>query len=266
MPLEEKKKPTRTVNAKPAGAPPGVPPSGSQKWRLGPLAPESAAEKNGDDEGIPGGREGLHIQHFYSAHHFAETAHALETRGEDQISAEERWWHRAYVTGAVFSAAAFLEASINELYREFQELNEAGEPRLPARTNAALQRVWPEVTGSPVLHKYQVALSIADADSFNESKAPFVEADSLIRLRDALLSSTEEWDDTKGKRRSLEKRLRTKFPPNPFVSVDVPWFPDRCLGAGCARWAVRVAQAFSDDFCRRMGIPARARVGGEGAA
>lgn len=261
MPLNDEQKPIGKARRKP----PGVPPSGSQKWRLGPLAGASASAQGGDEEGIPGGSEGLHIQHFYSAHHFAETAHALENRDPDGLSPEERWWHRAYVTGAVFSAAAFLEASINELYREFKEVSE-GEPRLPTKANAVLQRVWPEVTGSPVLRKYQVALSIADADGYNESKSPFADADGLIRLRDALLSCNSEWDDSQGKHRTLEKRLRSKFPPNPFVSVDISWFPDRCLGAGCARWAVSVAQTFSDDFCRRMGIPARARVGREGAA
>lgn len=262
MPLEGKRQPGGRVRQKP----PGVPPSGSQKWRLGPLAGVSAAEQDGDDEGIPGGREGLSVQHFYSAHHFAETAHALESRDPGDISPEEKWWHRAYVTGSVFSAAAFLEASINELYREFQDVSESGHPRLPSRAKAVLKRVWPDVTGSPVLHRYQVALSIADADSYNESKPPFVDADSLIRLRDALLSCTPEWDDSQGKHRTLEKRLRAKFPPNVLVSADVPWFPDRCLGSGCASWAVKVAQTFSDDFCRRMGIPARARVGREGAA
>ena len=64
---------------------------------------------------------------------------------------------------------------------------------------------------------------------------------------------------------SLEKRLRTKFPPNALVPAKAPWFPDRCLGAGCATWAVKTVQVFSDDFCHRMGIPTRARVGKERA-
>jgi hypothetical protein len=262
MPLEGNRKPGGSAREKP----PGVPPSGSQKWRLGPLADVSAAEQNGEDEGIPGGRDGLYRQHIYSAHHFAETAHAMESRDPEEISQEERWWHRAYVSGAVFTTAAFLEASINELYRELQDLTQSGQQRLPPRANTLLLRVWPEVVGSPILHKYQVALSIADADSYDESKPPFVDADSLIRLRGALLNGIPEWDDSKGKHRTLEKRLRAKFPPNALVSSEVSWFPDRCLGAGCARWAVRTAQTFSDDFCRRMGIPARARVGREGAA
>jgi hypothetical protein len=211
------------------------------------------------------GRERLYRQHIFSAHHFAELSQVLEGRGPDDLSTEEKWRHRAYVIGAISSASSFLEASINELYVELQNISQSGHPRLPPRELALLLRVWPDVVGSPVLHKYQVALSISDADNYDESRPPYVDADSLLRLRDGLLSSTPDWEDSRGRHRTLEKRLRTKFPPSALAPTSAAWFPDRCLGAGGAKWAVRTAQAFSDDFCRRMGIPARARVGREGA-
>ena len=215
------------------------------------------------DEIVATTRERLYRQHIYSAHLFAERANALEGHEPAAISEEDRWRHRAYVTGAVFAAAAFLEASINDLYIEMQNLSQSGQPRLPPREQALLSRVWPEVSGSPILHKYQVALSLADADSYDENKPPHVDADSLLRLRDELLSCNAEWEDKKGKHQSLEKRLKNKFLPNTLASRGDPWFPDRCLGAGCAIWAVKTVQIFSDDFCLRMGIPIRARVGRE---
>ncbi|HUQ18884.1 MAG TPA: hypothetical protein VM099_04655 [Gemmatimonadaceae bacterium] len=207
--------------------------------------------------------ERLYRQHIYSAHLFAERAQALELRKPEEVTTEDRWRHSAYVTGTLFAAAAFLEASINELYVELKNLGQSGSPRLPARELSLLSQVWPDVQGSAILHKYQVALSLADADSYDESKPPFVDADSLLRLRDALLSPTSDWKDKRGKPQTLEKRLRTKFPANLLAESTAPWFPDRALGAGCAKWAVKIAQTFSDDFCHRMGIPARARVGRE---
>ena len=210
-------------------------------------------------------RERLYRQHIYTAHLFAERAQALESGAAGEVSSEDKWRHRAYVTGTIFGSAAFLEASVNELYAELQNLGQSGSPRLPARALALLSRVWPEVAGSPILHKYQVALSLADADSYDESKPPYVDADSMLRLRDALLSGTPDWEDKRGKLQTLEKRLRTKFAPNALAPPKSAWFPDRCLGAGCALWAVKTVQAFSDDFCHRMGIPARARVGRERA-
>lgn len=208
-------------------------------------------------------RERLYRQHVYSAHLFAERANALEGKEPSEVSEEDRWRHRAYVSGALFAAAAFLEASINDLYIEMQNLTQSGQPRLPPREQAVLSRVWPEMSGSPILHKYQVALSLADADAYDENKPPYIDADSLLRLRDALMSCSPEWDDKKGKRQTLEKRLKNKFLPNTLASSGDPWFPDRCLGAGCAIWSVKTVQTFSDDFCHRMGIPIRARVGRE---
>ena len=209
-------------------------------------------------------RERFYRQHIYSAHLFAERAQALEGRDPREMTGEDRWRHRAYVTGTIFAAAAFFESSINELYVELKNLGASGSPKLPARELSLLSQVWPDVQGSTILHKYQVALSLADADSYDESKPPFIDADSLLRLRDALVgSAATEWQDKRGKQQSLEKRLRTKFPPNALAESKSPWFPDRVLGAACAMWAVKTLQTFSDDFCHRMGIPARARVGRE---
>ena len=227
-------------------------------------------EKVGDpgeenDEAVAATRERIHRQHIYSAHLFAGRAQALEGKYPSELSNEDKWRHRSYVIATVFAATAFLEASINELYIELQNLGQSGTARLPAREIALLNRVWPEVSGSPILHKYQVALSLADADSYDESKSPYVDADSVLRLRDALLSCKSDWEDKRGKQQSLEKRLRMKFAPNALAATKAPWFPDRCLGAGCAMWSLKTVQIFSDDFCHRMGIPTRARVGRERA-
>jgi len=33
-----------------------------------------------------------------------------------------------------------------------------------------------------------------------------------------------------------------------------PYFPDHCLGAGCAHWAVATARGFTDDFFARLNL------------
>jgi hypothetical protein len=214
-------------------------------------------------EEVVASREKLYRQHIYAAHLFAERAQALELKKADEVSPEDQWRHRAYVTGTIFAATAFLESSINELYAELQNLGQSGSGRLPAREVSVLNRVWPDVAGSKVLHRYQVALSLADADAYDESQLPFSDADTLMRLREALLSSKSDWQDKKGRPHTLEKRLKGKFPLNALAATKSPLFPDRLLGAACALWAVRTVETFSDDFCHRMGIPARARTGRE---
>ena len=215
------------------------------------------------EEEISASRERLYKQHLFAANHFSVQAQALEERKEGSLSDEETCAHGAFVSGAIFAAAAFLETSITDLYLELQKLSQSDQ-RNVRRELAMLPRVWPEVAGAPLLHKYQLALSVADADQYNENRSPYFDAESLIRLRDSLLDYTPEWDDKQGRHHVLEKRLFGKFPPNPCAPENSPWFPDRCLSAGCARWAVRAAQFFSDDFCHRMALPQRAHVTCEG--
>ena len=54
----------------------------------------------------------------------------------------------------------------------------------------------------------------------------------------------------------LERELaQGKFTTNRLIEGSGnAFFPDHCLGAGCAKWAVDAATAFADDFFVRLGI------------
>ena len=200
----------------------------------------------------------LYAHHLFAARHLAELACELEKEYAGAgVDAEVSRRHRAYVSGTVLSAAAFLEASINELYLEVQGHLANGSGVGRQRVLAVPAHFWSSAGKPPVLHKYQLALVVADAEPYDEGRSPFREADGLIALRDALVHGRPEWRDSHGRRQNLERRLRGKFPHNAFAIEGDPEFPDRMLGAGCAMWAVRVAEKFSDDFCHRMGIPSR---------
>jgi hypothetical protein len=201
---------------------------------------------------------GLYRHLLFTARHMSELACELEKEHAGAAAdADVIRRHRAYVIGTVFSAAAFLEASINELYLEVQEHTANGGGMGQRRVLAVPAHFWSAVARPPILHKYQLALVVADAEPFDERRSPFREADGLIAVRDALVHGRPEWRDAHGRRQNLERRLRGKFPHNPFSIEGDPEFPDRMLGAGCAMWAVRVAEKFSDDFCHRMSIPSR---------
>lgn len=200
----------------------------------------------------------LYRHHLFAARHMAELACELEKENAGSIAdADVIRRHRAYIIGAILSASAFLEASINELYLEVQDHLVNGKPGGRQRVLAVPAHFWSEVARPPVLHKYQLALVVADAEPFDEGRAPFRDADGLIALRDALVHGRLEWRDAHGRRQNLERRLRAKFPQNPLASEADPEFPDRMLGAGCAMWAVKVAEKFSNEFCHRMAIPSR---------
>ena len=230
-----------------------------------PLPDKSSAPRGGRagyaGEDATWSRDRLSRHHIISAHNFADSADKIENEDPGEVEPGEKWRYRAYVTAAVLSAAAFLEASINELYLELQKVTHSEDSHLRHEL-ALLVNAWPQIVASPVLQKYQIALTVTDADQYNEDVSPFADAESLVRLRAALLSYGPEWDDARGKHHVLEERLKDAFPPSPLVSASRPWYPDRCLSAGCAKWAVKTVQVFTNDFYKRMALPGRPLVGG----
>ncbi|MGQ0539698.1 MAG: hypothetical protein ACT4R6_12180, partial [Gemmatimonadaceae bacterium] len=107
------------------------------------------------------------------------------------------------------------------------------------------------------LQKYQVVLMVADAERFDERRTPFQDADSLMKLRDVLVHFRPERPDSRRRQHTIEQRLRTRFEASALAASDSPWFPDLCLGAGCAEWAVQAADEFSEQFCKRLSLPSR---------
>ena len=162
------------------------------------------------------------------------------------------------VTGAIVSSVAFLESSINELYLEFQRAGDDGSA-VPTRAHTQLETLWPSTNGAPLMLRYQVALQSVDAERFNERRSTYKNVERLLELRDALVHHQPERHDERQRHQSLQRRLRTCFSPNTLLGPRARWFPDLCLGAGCATWALRSAEAFSNEFCIRMGIPSRVR-------
>jgi hypothetical protein len=174
--------------------------------------------------------------------------------------------HRAYVTGAVFAAVAFLEATINELFKDAAEAHGGGPvTQLPEPVRSRMAELWQQgVDRSNSLLKYQIALSSAGKAPFHTGAQPYQDMRLLLDLRDRLIhfkpetisaGQTEEQADL----HAVEKRLGSKFPLNPLMprETENPFYPDKCLSHGCAKWAVESALRFADDFCSRMKITPR---------
>jgi hypothetical protein len=202
------------------------------------------------------------ILYIQAAAYFArESATVERTRSATYVPAE--WTRDQFcVLAAILSSVAFLEATVNELLADADE----GSEQLKALTEddrKALATMWKldPTERSPVLDKYRMVLDVLGRPPFDEGRAPFQDVKLLIRLRNVLAHFQPEWivhrDSASMKQKDLhkfEKALRNKFPLNPIPGVANPFFPDRCLGHGCAAWAVASSVAFADEFFRRVGI------------
>lgn len=196
-------------------------------------------------------------QHFRAAGYFAKRAAELEAAPTELSEDEVLLQHRAYVTGAIISAVVALESSINELYLEAQDHNPHTLKGLDTRTVALLEQFWPEIERYPILHKYQTALLIIGASKLEKGRSPYQDAESLIKLRDALVHYKPEWDDELDIHENLEGRLRGKFHECVFAQAGSLWFPHKCLGSGCSQWAVDTIIVVMREFCQRAQIPER---------
>jgi len=215
----------------------------------------------------------ISLRSFLSHYHIQAAALFARLSGER----EQNWVrearicpeHRAFVIGAVLTAVAFLEATINEIFADAHDAwdrNRIGSPDHslhPLGREVITRMAWmwenkvPGTASFKIPQKYQIALALAGKDPFDTGCLPFQDIPRLIALRNALVHFEPEWSspDPNTESERLRRKLEGRFKLNRrMMDTGNPFFPDKCLGHGCARWAVQSSPAFTDDFFQRMGI------------
>ncbi|MEZ4554043.1 MAG: IS1595 family transposase [Dehalococcoidia bacterium] len=169
-------------------------------------------------------------------------------------------YHRGLVLSSIQSSVGFVEAMINELFQDAADGH--GDPNsnylipLPETVREGMRIYWRSTKGgwSETLGKYEQLLELASAGSLDHGSQPYQDARMLIRLRNTVVHYRPEtsYSDDVGK---LERRLQGKFTGNRLMQGSGnPWWPDHCLGAGCAEWAHTAAKRFVDHVVDRLGI------------
>jgi len=181
-----------------------------------------------------------------------------EHREQESISSEAFSQHRAYVTGCIFSAVSFLEGQINEVFTDAADDKRDFIHNLRDRI-FLLAEMWeldvPRTAAYSILRKYEIALALAQKQPLDRAALIYQDAKLLVRLRNALIHY-EPMSSTSSAKSSQdeEQRFRGKFAFNPLTGSKTPFFPERCLGHGCAKWAVESSVGFVDHFCSKLGI------------
>jgi hypothetical protein len=220
---------------------------GQASRRLGDSSPASVAVRL---------KTHFNRQHMLAAAYFARKAFDIESNHTELVDGEPFFAHRGYVTGAVLSTVASLEATINELYIDAQNANSPTFQSVDQKVPGFLAAEnWQELERKPILDKYQKALSLTGKPEFVRGDSSYQNVDSLIKLRDALVHYKPEWDTDQEEHKKIESRLKSRFPRNPFAGPNDAFFPKKCLGHGCAEWAVKSSTRFVDDFFSKLGIP-----------
>jgi hypothetical protein len=204
-------------------------------------------------------KSSLSVHHSFAARFFAKQATQLE-EGTSAPTEEQQSEHRAYVLGTVFCATAFIEAYINELYLSATEGSPDSEFGLDDTRASKMADKWRkdgENTRWYLLKKFQDALTCSNLTPYSVEASPYKEASKLTALRNAVTHYKPEWDDAQKQHADIDALLQGEFPESRFASRGQIFFPHRCLGAGCAAWAVATASNLVRDFSTKMELKDR---------
>jgi hypothetical protein len=224
-----------------------------------------------DDESSIRFRDCFSVRYIQSAALLCRLGYRIEKDFLESgtISEEDRLSHEVFILNSILSSVAFLESTINELYADAADdayffTDKKNEVLL--QTIGEKWRNEKNFDRAPLVNKYLKILMIADKPGFDDENPVFSDIRSLIEIRNSLMHYKREWivvqkdeisldfEETHGEK--LERMLRNKFPGNPLAQKNRPFFPDTCFGHGCADWAVGNSLAFTDEFFRKLELPA----------
>ncbi len=198
-------------------------------------------------------RSYLSTHMLWGSGHFARLAKAIEASLNRMRKFDIQ--QRAYTVGAVLAAVGFAEAAINEFFQDVADGHLSYTEKIGENARTAMTAYWRESQGrGSILEKYQIALGLAGRLPFSPGAEPFQSFALLIKLRNMLVHFRPETASA-GEIQGIEKQLASKFDENPLMAGSGnPYFPNKCLGAECANWAVSVAKALVDDAFTRLGV------------
>ena len=176
----------------------------------------------------------------YSGHHlkgaalFSRTAARIEREFKQPLTDEIRIEYVSVVTASILMSVAALESKINELFLDAVDKNRLVFRGVEEWVTDTLQELWPVLEEKSTLLKYQLALTVCKKEKFDKGQNPYQDTDRLITLRNALVHYKPEWDTVLKEHRKLESCLKGRFEISPFSHVNDTFFPNKCIGHGCA--------------------------------
>jgi len=185
-------------------------------------------------------------QHMKAAATFRDQVIALETLNSNQEFGPFFEDIRSYGSACIMSAAASLEALINELF-----INPAGPLRTMFSDFESDFWGYGKIERKAPLEKYQIALDMLDCPRFDERTLPYRDAWALFELRNALVHYKPTWDPDRQQTVLLKEVLAGKYDLSPFPDDGSDFVTMRSMSAGCMRWVIVTVTEFLKEFCAR---------------
>jgi hypothetical protein len=214
-------------------------------------------------------RDCFSVRYIQSAAVLCRLGYGIEQafRAGEELQQDLLLRHEAFALNAILSTVAFLESTVNELYADAADdayFFADTEHEAVLRTIGEKWRNEKNFDRAPLITRYQKILAIAEKDPFDEGDQAFANVRQLVEIRNHLMHYKREWvvigeekhqGGTETTSERFEKLLKKKFAKNPFAAANQPFFPDKCLGHGCAEWAIVNSVIFTDAFFRKLDLP-----------
>ena len=185
-------------------------------------------------------------QHMKAAATFRDQVIALEALNENQPFGSFFEDIRSYGSACIMSAAASIEALINEFFIT---------PEGPLRKMFGdfESEFWGRggIEWKPPLEKYQIALNMLERPPFDEHTSPYRDVWAIIEFRNALIHYKPTWDPDRQRKIELIEVLAGKYVLSPFPDTGADFITMRSMSAGCMRWAILKVMQFLKDFHAR---------------
>jgi hypothetical protein len=188
----------------------------------------------------------LGLHHLFAACRFAARIEQVERENSGQPFGD--FWDEILHNslGVATLTVACLESYANELYVK-------GLIITPALNPAAAQEIAELIDRESILRKYSTALVVRVGKPLDRGIEPVQNADTLIKLRNAVVHFRPEWSHEQDKHDKLSKILQHKFEPSAFFR-NQPMFPLAWASHGFAVWALQTTVTFLEHFYSEAGV------------
>lgn len=193
------------------------------------------------------------VQHMIAAARFSRHCFDVENIHLDHVFGPFFSEVLSYVSGAVLSSVAGLEANINELFADIQDeiiVIDGFDTKL-------LENSWTDIEKLSILEKYEKFFEMAKSEKFDRSGREYQFVKILITVRNALVHYKPEWHAEKKEHFKISQQLKGKFKLSPFLDDNAPVFPMRCMTHNFAEWAVLSVLEFADWYATSLNIQNR---------
>ncbi len=197
------------------------------------------------------------LTHFNAANHFANKVIEIEEANKSGPFGNYFEEVSIYCSSCIISAAASMEALINELYLTPGPLNDSVDNFNEFFWGGEIEEAFlfffrkkKKTRGferKSALDKYRKALILLGKQRLNKNEELYRLAGTLIGYRNYLIHFKPLWDEER-RDESLEENLRGQFETAPNVDAGTNFLAMQCMSAGCANWAVTTARNFIQDF------------------